>query len=66
MRWYRLCVDLTPRGNVKGASYEVHDESGLVSYGTVLVGPFDTVDEAIRTAGTEVIDRFGDQLQLPL
>jgi hypothetical protein len=42
----RLCVDLDKAGNVAGSSYELHDEDGIASFGTALVEPFETPEEA--------------------
>lgn len=42
----RVCVDLDRAGNVVGASYELHGDDGIQSFGTALVEPFETPEEA--------------------
>lgn len=63
-RFYRLCVDVDRVGNVRGASYEVHAGDDVLSFGTVLVGPFDTDEEALAATKQAVIERFGLELAL--
>lgn len=42
----RLCIDLDRAGNLCGASYEIHGDDGVQSFGTALVAPFETPVEA--------------------
>lgn len=64
-RFYRLCVDLDHAAQVIGASYEVHDDREVLTFGTVLVGPFDTPAEALALAQADVTARHGIQEALP-
>lgn len=57
----RLCVDLDRAGNVVGSSYELHGDDGLQSYGTALVAPFDTPEEAFADLLAAHRHHFGVQ-----
>lgn len=63
--WFRLAVDLDSAGNVVGASYEVHDVDGdLVTFGTVAVGPFDGIADAMALLDSFLAREYG--LNFPL
>mgnify|MGYP003701424863 CR=1 FL=1 len=64
-RWYRLCIDIDRLAQPIGSSWEVHQDDERVSYGTTLVGPFDTTSDALEHVTADVIERFGLQLPLP-
>jgi hypothetical protein len=64
VRFYRLCIDIDPFGQPLGASYEVHQDSDVSTYATVLVGPFDSRVDALQEIERCLADRFGVQLSL--
>lgn len=64
-RFYRCCVDVDRAGQVVAASYEVHADREIETYGTVLVGPFTTRDEALEAVVAALTGRFGLQEALP-
>lgn len=60
--FFRLCLDLDRAGQPLGASYEVHDDQEVRTFGTVLVGPFDSREDALEACMAAVIERFGLEL----
>nr|CRY96844.1 hypothetical protein [uncultured prokaryote] len=62
--WMRLCVDVDHRGNVRGASVEVHDADELRSIWTTSIGPFDDPADALRLALRWVSENVGVQAEL--
>jgi hypothetical protein len=59
--WYRVCVDVTPRGEVRGWSIEVRDEEGIVTVLVHPVGPFESPAEILQEALAEAYGRWGVQ-----
>lgn len=62
--WTRLCVDVDHRGNVRGASVEVHDSDGPTTIWTTSTGPFDDPASALRQALRWVDENVGIQPSL--
>jgi hypothetical protein len=59
---YRLCVDIDRIGQPIGASWEQRDADGAITYGTVLIGPFDSRQDALEACLGYLIELFGLQL----
>lgn len=55
----RICVDVDQLGQVKGSSYELHDQDGLVSFVTDSVCPFDSPEEAFADLLAAHRQQFG-------
>jgi hypothetical protein len=63
--WFRLCVDISSRAEIKGASYEVRDPNGdMITYGTVGFGPFDDEHDVLVAIHEAIVDRFGTYSEL--
>lgn len=62
--WSRLCVDVDHRGNVRGASVELHDVDGPTTIWSTAVGPFDDVDHAMQLAAAWLSEHVGAQASL--
>lgn len=64
MHWFRLCVDIDQSGNVRGASYELRNDSGcdeIVVLNHTVFGPFDGVEEVAANVLSAVVQRHGLQ-----